>query len=211
LTSEVRERHGEQILVVEDDRAMLAMLTDVLRANGYAPVATGDPREALALLATDPFDLVIADIVMPYLDGVGLLEKTKERHPGTEVLLITAFGTEAVVREAREKGAAGFLRKPFDLGMLMAEVRDILARRARAAGAGAVEQEALCYVCKKPFERGEGRYRLKEGDAHGACAKSRTACPTCGATLKPQYASGGLLVALACPNSGCGYYYHFPM
>lgn len=208
LTSEAIERHDEQILVVDDDRAMLAMLTDVLRANGYAPVATGDPRQALALLATDPFDLVIADVVMPHLDGVGLLEKTKARHPGTAVLLITAFGTEGVVRDAREKGAAGFLHKPFDLGMFMAEVRDILGRRERAAGK---EQGSPCFVCKQPFQPGEGRYRLKEGDAHGACAEAKTKCPTCGATLKPNYSSARLLVALTCPNSACGYYHHFPL
>lgn len=210
LTGGATERHGEQILVVDDDPATLAMLADVLRASGYAPVATGDPREALALITTDPFDLVIADVVMPHLDGVGLLEKTKERHPRTEVLLISAFGTEGVIREARAKGAAGFLRKPFNLATFVAEVRDILARRARPVGADGIEQEPRCVVCKKPFELGEGRYRLKEGDAHAECAKSRTKCPTCGASLKPQYSSTGFLVALACPNSACGYSYHFP-
>jgi len=205
------ERHDEHILVVEDDRAMLAMLTDVLRANGYAPVATADPRQALSLLATDPFALVIADVVMPHLDGLGLLEKTKERHPETEVLLISAYGTEGVVREAREKGAAGFLRKPFDLETFMARVRAILTRREGEREAGALEREPACFVCTKPFERGEGRYRLKEGDAHAECAKSRTKCPTCGAMLKPQYSSSHILVGLACPNSACGYYQHFPI
>lgn len=211
MTTQAMQGHGEQILVVDDDRAMLAMLTDALRTNGYAPVATADPREALAYLARDPFEVVIADLVMPHLDGVALLEKIKERNPGTEVLLISAFGTESIVREAREKGAAGFLRKPFDLGTLMARVGDLLARPQPGTGAGEMEREPLCFVCKKPFERGEGRYRLNEGDAHGACAKSKTACPTCGAMLKPQYSSTGLLVALACPNSACGYYHHFPM
>jgi len=207
LTSEPRERHGERILVVDDDQVVLAMLTDALRTGGYAPVVTGDPREALALLATDPFDLVIADVVMPHLDGVGLLEKAKERSPATEVLLISAFGSERMVREARGKGAAGFLHKPFDLGAFMATVREILARPGVGAEA---EPDAVCFACRKPFRRGEGRYRVKEGDAHADCATSRTACPTCGASLKPTYSSTGVLLALACRNSGCGYIHHFP-
>ena len=120
---------SEQILLVDDDPAVLALLGDTLRAEGYTPVATSDPREALALLAMERFDLVISDIVMPYLDGVRLLEKAKERNPGAEVLLISGFATDELVREGLDKGAAGVLPKPFELGPFTSKVRELLARR----------------------------------------------------------------------------------
>ena len=120
---------GGHILLVDDDPAALAMLRDVLLAQGYTPVATPDPREALALLAMERFDLVIADIVMPHLDGFGLLEKARERNPGAEVLLISAFATDEIVREGRKRGAADVLPKPFEIGPFTAKVRELLARR----------------------------------------------------------------------------------
>jgi len=119
---------GAQILLVDDDPGALAMLTDALRAHGYQPVTTTDPREALALLAMERFDLVIADIVMPYLDGFGLLEKARERNPGAEVLLISGYATGEIVREALRKGAAAVLAKPFDIPTFAARVRALLAR-----------------------------------------------------------------------------------
>lgn len=119
-----------QILLVDDDPGALAMLTDVLRAQGYQPVTTPDPREALALLAMERFDLVIADIVMPHLDGFRLLEKAQERNPGAEVLLISAFATDEIIREGRKKGAADVLAKPFEIATFTAKVRALLARRA---------------------------------------------------------------------------------
>jgi two-component system response regulator GlrR len=117
-----------QILLVDDDRGALGMLGDVLRAEGFRPTTTADPREALALLAMERFDLVIIDIVMPHLDGFGLLEKARERNPGAEVLLISGFATDELVREARQKGAAGVLQKPFDITTFTARVRALLAR-----------------------------------------------------------------------------------
>lgn len=119
----------EQILLVDDDLAVLALLGDALRAEGYTPVATSDPREALALLAMERFDLVISDIVMPHLDGVRLLEKARERNPGAEVLLISGFATDEVIQEGLAKGAAGVLPKPFEIGPFTSKVRELLARR----------------------------------------------------------------------------------
>lgn len=119
---------GAQILLVDDDPGAVAMLADALRAHGYQPVTTTDPREALALLAMERFDLVIADIVMPYLDGFGLLEKARERNPGAEVLLISGFATGEIVREALRKGAAAVLPKPFDVATFAAQVRALLDR-----------------------------------------------------------------------------------
>ena len=118
-----------QILVVDDNLGTLTVLADALRAAGYMAVTTPDPREALALLAMERFDLVITDIVMPHLDGFRLLEKARERNPGADVLLISAFATEEIVKEALERGAAGVLPKPFEIEPFTSKVRELLARR----------------------------------------------------------------------------------
>jgi len=120
---------GAQILVVDDNLGTLTVLADALRAAGYMAVTTPDPREALALLAMERFDLVITDVVMPHLDGFRLLEKSKERNPGADVLLISAFVTDEIVKEALERGAAAVLPKPFEIGPFTAKVRELLSRR----------------------------------------------------------------------------------
>lgn len=120
-----------RILLIEDDQVVLDMLLDTLRFAGYTPMGTVDAREALALLATETFDLVVTDVVMPWVDGLHVLEKTRERNPGAAILMISAFGTDQVVRDSFARGAAGFLAKPFELAAFIAAVRAILTARAR--------------------------------------------------------------------------------
>ncbi len=120
-----------RILLIEDDQIVFDMLMDTLRFAGYTPTGTVDPREALALLATETFDLVITDVVMPWVDGIHVLAKTRERNPGAAILMISAFGTEQVVRDSLAKGASAFLAKPFELAALISAVRAVLAAQAR--------------------------------------------------------------------------------
>lgn len=121
-----------KILLVEDDVLVLEMLRDILHEAGYRPRATADPREALALLGTERFDLVIADLVMPHVDGLHLLEKAKARSPGTRVLLMSAYGTDQLVRDGLGKGASAFIAKPFEVAPFVATIREF----AGASGAG---------------------------------------------------------------------------
>jgi DNA-binding NtrC family response regulator len=118
----------ERILVVDDSAAMVATLVATLVEDGYEVRGASDGPEALRRLGAEPFDLVIADVVLPGMGGMQLLEQVKRLRPDTPVLLVTGYATPEVAREALGKGAAGFLEKPFNIDQLLASVRDALFR-----------------------------------------------------------------------------------
>ncbi len=120
-----------QILLVDDDLVVLEMLRDILREEGFAPWVTADPREAMAWLRAQGFDLVITDMVMPHVDGLHLVEQVKTRSPKTAVVLMSAFKTDQLVSDAFRLGASAFITKPFELAPFIATIREMVASRAR--------------------------------------------------------------------------------
>lgn len=120
-----------RILVVDDDPVVLQMVSEVLGTGGYVPTVTADPRQALALLGAETFDLIISDFVMPHVDGLQLLETARERNPSAAVLMMSGFGTGRLVRESLDKGAAEFIAKPFEVTAFLSMVDEILARAGR--------------------------------------------------------------------------------
>ncbi len=121
----------DSILVIDDKPDILEVIVEALKQGGYAPLSGSDPQEAMKLLETTTFDVIISDIVMPHLHGLELLQLVKARDPHVQVLLITAYGAREVALEASAKGAFRFLVKPFDLDELLAAVR-VAVLRARA-------------------------------------------------------------------------------
>ncbi len=119
---------AERILVVDDDVAVLDVMVEVLRGDGYAPAFTSDTREAAQLLATGQFDLVISDIVMPHLTGLQLLELARRGNPDVQVVLVTAFSTREIALDALSKGASGLLEKPFSVDQFRATAHEALRR-----------------------------------------------------------------------------------
>lgn len=117
-----------RILVVDDEPEILELLVDVLAQEGYAAQSTSDSLEAARLLEATAFDLVVSDIVMPHLDGLQLLDIAKRRNPDVEVVLMTGYATRELARDAREKGAAAFIEKPFRMDQLLAALRGALLR-----------------------------------------------------------------------------------
>ena len=103
-----------RILVVDDEPASRTGLKDLLTIWGYEAVAAADGQEALQRSAAWKPDLVIADLVMPGLDGMGLLTKLKRDYPTTAVILLTGQGSiDSAVRAIKE-GAYDYLTKPVD-------------------------------------------------------------------------------------------------
>lgn len=131
------------ILVVEDDAAMRELLVKVLRQNGFAVAEASDGREAVGLLASRTFDLLLSDIRMSPMDGLGLASQAKELSPATMVLLMTAYGEENGAREARAAGADGYMSKPFAMGNLLATVRALLEEAARGQGPNVQERTSV--------------------------------------------------------------------
>ena len=121
MTPTTPETKGK-ILLVDDDPGLLRLLSIRLRAEQYEVEAVESAEKALSVLSRFRPDLVISDLRMDKMDGIGLLKELQTRSPGLRVLIMTAHGTipDAVV--ATQSGAFGFLTKPIDKDELMSTV-----------------------------------------------------------------------------------------
>ena len=127
-----RVKDPAHILVVDDSEENRYTLTERLRREGYVNLATAcDGGEALARLATQPFDLVLLDVVMPVLDGIGLLAQLKadERLRHIPVMMISAVSDLDRVARCIELGAEDYLPKPFNKVILRARIGSSLERK----------------------------------------------------------------------------------
>ncbi len=119
------------ILLAEDDESLRVFLANALGRAGHIVTSCGDGDEALAALETRGYDLLLADIVMPGIDGIELAQRATEHLPTMKVLFITGFA--AVALNAQKTGAnrnAKILSKPFHLRDLVTEVDKILTEAA---------------------------------------------------------------------------------
>ncbi len=114
-----------KILIAEDEEITVKHLVNTLQAEGYSVTGTMNGLDALQKIEKDSFDLLIADIKMPGISGMELLEKTRERSPETGVIIITGFGSIGSAVEAMKKGAVEYVTKPFDLDELILKVKKI--------------------------------------------------------------------------------------
>lgn len=131
---------GAHLLVVDDDRDLLRLLSMRLRANGYR-VSTAESAEAAsALLAVERFALVLSDVRLPDRDGLSLFEDIRRTNPALPVILLTAHGTIPDAVEATSRGVFGYLTKPFDGKALL----DRIARAIQVAGAPRATDERAC-------------------------------------------------------------------
>jgi len=121
MASKNPESKGK-ILLVDDDPGLLRLLSIRLRAEQYEVEAVESADKALAVLNRFRPDLVITDLRMDKMDGIGLLKELQTRSPGLRVLIITAHGTIPDAVTATQSGAFGFLTKPIDKEELMETV-----------------------------------------------------------------------------------------
>ena len=118
-----------RILLAEDDMAMRTYLKRALETAGYTVDAVDRGTEALPLLESETFDLLLSDIVMPEMDGIELAQRCNEVSPQTKVMFITGFAAVAL-RANREAPQAKMLSKPFHLKDLVMEVDRIFSEPA---------------------------------------------------------------------------------
>jgi DNA-binding NtrC family response regulator len=118
------------ILVVDDERSIRIGLKGLLTKEGYEVTIAENGDEALRLLTSHEYDLVLTDLRMAGLDGLSLLKKIKEQRPETFVMLMTAYGSEKIAVEAMKAGARDYLIKPFDNDEVKILVRQALEQRA---------------------------------------------------------------------------------
>src|SRR5690242_19168407 len=121
---------SDRILVVDDEEAIREIVCSMLTSAKYECRQAASGMEALALLESgEEFELMLSDLMMANLDGIGLLERTKERFPEMPVVMVTAVHDISVALAAIRNGAYDYLLKPFEREQLLATVRRALENR----------------------------------------------------------------------------------
>lgn len=118
-----------KILIVDDEKASRKSLKDILKLEGYSVTAKENGEDALAVLESDDFDLMLLDLKMPGMSGLEVLEKTVEIAPKTKIIMLTAHGSLESAIEALRHGAHDYLLKP-------AAPKDILVSVERGITSG---------------------------------------------------------------------------
>jgi excisionase family DNA binding protein len=124
-------KHGRsRVLVVDDEASIRDLLAKTLALAEYDVDTSPDASTALGRLRGGDYDLLIADLRMPGMDGLTLIRQVKKLRADLPVIIITGFSSESSAIEAVNLGVAGYLRKPF-------RVPEVLAAAAKALGAPA--------------------------------------------------------------------------
>ncbi len=117
------------ILIAEDEEITVKHLIYALEDEGYNVTSVSNGSDAIKEIEQDAFDLLIADIKMPGMDGIALLNKVKDDHPATEVIIITGFGSIQSAVDAMRKGAVDYITKPFNLDEVLLKINKIKDRK----------------------------------------------------------------------------------
>jgi len=128
------------ILLVEDDRLVLATLTRGLDDEGFEVSAAQTAAEAVGLIAKRTPDLALLDVRLPDVSGIDLAKHLKDR-AGVPFLFLSAHGDVDIVQQAVDLGALGYLVKPVDVAQLVPELRAALARAEEIAALREVEDQ----------------------------------------------------------------------
>ena len=120
---------NENILLVENEEAMRMVLTDRLRREGYSVDSASDGKLGLAKATSQPFDLIILDVMLPGRDGLDICRTVRSAGLRTPILLLTARSDTADKIVGLKLGADDYLTKPFDMLELTARVEALLRRR----------------------------------------------------------------------------------
>lgn len=119
-----------KILFVEDERDLSLIVCDTLRQQDYEVVAAFDGIEGLAKYKTEGADLIVADVMMPRLDGFAMAKEIRRISSSVPIIFLTAKSTIDDVEEGFDIGANDYLKKPFELRELLVRIKALLRNRA---------------------------------------------------------------------------------
>ena len=128
------KRPKASVLVVEDDRAILQGLLDVLVFNGYQAAGVEDGGHGLERALAERYDLLILDVMLPTLDGFSICKQIRKEKPNQAIVILTAKGSEDDIVRGFRAGADDYVSKPFSLRELMVRVEAVLRRAGKNLG-----------------------------------------------------------------------------
>ncbi len=118
-----------RILLVDDEESVLRTVGMLFRSEGHEVVPIREGERALELIRSqDPFDLLLADIRMEPVDGMQVIKLAHELRPAMPVVVISAYCSEKIVRQALALGCTSYVKKPFKLEEVLDAVRDALTK-----------------------------------------------------------------------------------
>lgn len=127
--NKMAEQTKAKILIVEDEDVARRNLEHILTKEGYDVVSASNGREAIEHLRSKDFDLVITDLKMEKVDGMQVLEKSRQLQPYTEVVMITGYATVDSAVEAMKEGAYYYIAKPYKIEEVRKVSREALLKR----------------------------------------------------------------------------------
>jgi len=115
-----------RVLIVDDEPDILLMLRVSLEAAGFTTALAADGDVALQRVRQEPFDLILLDVMMPVLDGWGVLEALRGDAEAPKIIVLSAKSAPRDVAKAMELGAADYLTKPFEIDVLVGRIEAVL-------------------------------------------------------------------------------------
>jgi DNA-binding response OmpR family regulator len=115
-----------RVLIVDDEPDILLMLRVSLEASGFTTALAADGDVALQRVRQEAFDLILLDVMMPVLDGWGVLEALRGNAEAPKIIVLSARSAPRDVAKAMELGAADYLTKPFEIDVLVSRIEAVL-------------------------------------------------------------------------------------
>lgn len=125
---------SNKILFVEDEEDLTLIVADTLRGQGYEVITAADGISGLERFKTDGADIVVADVMMPKMDGFSMAKEIRKISPAVPLLFLTAKSTIDDVEKGFEIGANDYLKKPFELRELIVRIKALLRRQSSNRG-----------------------------------------------------------------------------
>jgi two-component system, NtrC family, response regulator AtoC len=160
------------VLVVDDDSDVRALLTDLLKDAGYTVKAVQTAAEADAAVSKRVPDLVLMDVKLPDEDGLALLSRLRRVHGELEVIVMTAFGGSSTAIKAMEHGAYDYVTKPFDVDDLLATLKRVFEHADMASEVSALRLELGKTAAERERIVGTSKPMLEVYKLIGKVAKS---------------------------------------
>src|SRR4051794_4829380 len=164
------------LLLVEDDRALSGLLTELLTDEGYAVDQARDGQQGLHLSLTRTYDVIVLDRGLPAIEGVDLLRRLRREGITTPALILTARGTIADRVEGLDAGAEDYLIKPFDVDELMARLRALRRRHTDESERIRIGHRQLDVAARQVLDERGGAVLLSDRECrllHALAARPR--------------------------------------
>ncbi|HEU0002060.1 MAG TPA: response regulator transcription factor [Ktedonobacteraceae bacterium] len=142
------------ILTADDDPQLLRLMTRNLEFEGYDVISASDGQQALAHIESQPFDLVLLDVMMPKMDGFTVCQRARE-FSSVPIIIVTARGQDQDKVRGLDLGADDYLTKPFSVEELLARVRAVLRRSQIASKEGAQGLQATVVTGELTIDYGQ--------------------------------------------------------